>query len=156
LQNNSTKELLTFVPQHFDGVTTITFSPDGQTLAGACMNQTVKLWDANTGSCKKILQGHTSSVKFVVFGCRGKLLASGSDDKTVRLWSVTDGKCLRTLEHDYNMWSVAFTDEGKTLATGCEDYKVHLWDVSTGFCDRKLQGIWIGYCQLLSVLKIIS
>ena len=60
-------------------------------------DNTVRLWDANTGSPLRTLTGHTSWVLSVSFSPDGNTLASGSNDNTVRLWDATTGSPLRTL-----------------------------------------------------------
>jgi len=41
-----------YVPlcQQLDWTTSVRFSPDGQIVAGACNNGTIKLWDVQTGN----------------------------------------------------------------------------------------------------------
>src|SRR5207237_562258 len=43
-------------------VTCAVFSPDGKELAMACADQTVKLWDRQTGQLRRILRGHNQAV----------------------------------------------------------------------------------------------
>ncbi|MCB8766055.1 hypothetical protein LJE19_19740 [Planktothrix agardhii 1809] len=73
---------------HTESVFGVSFSPDGQRLATASDDKTVKLWDSTTGKEIKTLTGHTNSVFGVSFSPDGKLLATGSDDNTVRLWRL--------------------------------------------------------------------
>ena len=73
---------------HTDGVSNLSFSPDGQLLAGVSGDNTVRLWDATTGELRSILRGHTDRVTSVSFGPAGRTLASGSWDGTVLLWDI--------------------------------------------------------------------
>ncbi|MDT9196460.1 WD40 repeat domain-containing protein, partial [Limnospira sp. PMC 1245.20] len=66
----------------------VSFSPDGQTLASGSSDNTVRLWDVATGRELRQLTGHTNSLLSVSFSPDGQTLASGSSDNTVRLWDV--------------------------------------------------------------------
>ena len=61
-------------------------------------DQTVRLWDVETGRCLRVLEGHTGIVRSVAWSADQRRALSGSDDKTVRLWDVETGRCLRVLE----------------------------------------------------------
>ena len=52
----------------------LAFSPDGETLASASDDGTVRLWGTTTGDSQRVLQGHTSSVRSVAFTPDGKTL----------------------------------------------------------------------------------
>lgn len=126
---------------HGQSVTSVAFSPDGETLASASFDHTVKLWDPVTGQELRTLLGHSEAVTSIAFSPDGKTLASGSRDSTVRLWDLTTGQELRTLRgHTGWVNSVAFSPDGKTLASGSDDGSVRLWDPVTGQELRTLRG----------------
>ena len=75
----------------------VAFSSDGMVIASGSRNGTVRVWDAETGSCKCALRGHSNCVRAVSWSPNGSMLASGSDDKTIKLWDVQSGKVSSTL-----------------------------------------------------------
>ncbi len=85
---------------HNNNVNSVAITPDGSTLASASSDQTIKIWDINSGKCLNTLQGHTRWINSVNFNANGEILASGSADETIKIWDIKTGKCLKTLKRD--------------------------------------------------------
>src|SRR5262249_27429211 len=64
-------------------------SPDGQRLATASADKTVKLWDAATGTELLTLRIHVAKVTGVAFSPDGKLLATCGEDKRIIIYDGT-------------------------------------------------------------------
>jgi WD40 repeat protein len=75
----------------------VTALGDGR-LASASFDNTVRVWDASSGVCLRVLEGHTNWVRSVTTLGDGRL-ASASEDNTVRVWDASSGVCLETVPH---------------------------------------------------------
>ncbi|MDZ8228113.1 MAG: WD40 repeat domain-containing protein, partial [Nostoc sp. ChiVER01] len=115
---------------HDNFVWSVSFSPDGKTLASGSDDKTIKLWNLDTGKEIRTLTGHDNFVWSVSFSPDGKTLASGSEDKTIKLWNLETAKEIHTLTgHDNPVYSVSFSLDGKTLASGSRDKTIKLWNL---------------------------
>ncbi|NEQ57698.1 MAG: hypothetical protein F6K53_09845 [Moorea sp. SIO4A1] len=110
---------------HRGAVYDLVFSPDGEMIASASGDNTVKIWQRD-GKLVNTLEGHGSQVKGVAFSPDGEMIASASADNTVKIWT-TEGILLNTFtNYSAGFEAVAFSPDGKLIASASEDNTVKL------------------------------
>lgn len=122
--------LLSTLSGHAWAVLTVAFSPDGQILATGSDDNTIKLWEVNTGQLISTLVGHSWSVVAVAFTADGETLLSASCDKTVKLWRVSTAEEIVTLSgHVDSVSAVAVSKVTQLIASGSRDKTIKLWQL---------------------------
>jgi transducin (beta)-like 1 len=71
-------------------VTSVTWSPDGLSLATGCYDGMARIWDAS-GNLKTLLKEHTGPVFSLKWNKKGDLILSGSYDRRAIVWDVKSG-----------------------------------------------------------------
>lgn len=85
-------------------------------LATASFDTTIKLWDAEGGTCLYSLTDHTREIYTISFSPCAGYLASGSSDATLRIWDVKEGTCLKKHRGAGRIFEVCWNKEGDKVA----------------------------------------
>ncbi len=91
-------------------------------------NETLRVWDVESGQTLCTLEGHTSEV-IAVAVLDEKCVVSASDDQTLRVWDVESGETLAVFNLDVGASAVAITADGRTVIAGDQKGSVHFLDL---------------------------
>ena len=81
---------------HSISVESVAISPDGKTIVSGSSDETIKIWDIQSGECLKTLKGHSEWADSVAISTDGNTIASGSRDKSIKIWDIKSGKLIYT------------------------------------------------------------
>lgn len=126
---------------HSSRINCAVFGPDGAWVASGSADNTIRLWDVDSGRELRALVGHKNWIKSLALSSSGEVLASGSNDHTAKLWNVSSGRELFTLSgHSNSVEVLAFSPDDRWLASGSNDTTIKIWDVTDGREVQTLKG----------------
>jgi len=123
--------LLRTLEGHTGTVWSVTFSPDGQTLASASDDE-VQIWQVASGQGLRTLT--SKRVGNVVFNPQGDILIGTGgewDEPTVWIWEIPKGNLLTTIrvENAEAIRDLTFNPSGRFFATVSHDGVLRLWGI---------------------------
>lgn len=121
---------------HTNNVVSISYSPDGNSLASGSADNTLKIWNASTGILERTLTGHSDGIRSIRYRPDGNYLASASLDNTIRIWNLATGNVDKTFTGTASTNSVAYSPDGKYVAGGFKDKTIKVWEIATGNLQR--------------------
>jgi WD40 repeat protein len=115
---------------HTSWARSLNFSPDGTLLVSGSNDETLKLWDVQTGGIVKTFHGHTNHVYSTSISPNCITIASGSRDKTIRLWNIQTGECCCIIEQQGYVEHISFSPTNPEHPMFVSNDVVQWWDVS--------------------------
>jgi WD40 repeat protein len=112
----------------------IAISPDNKTLVIGFGNNTIRVWNLQTGRQVRDLQGHSGSdhigVNSVAISPDSKILVSADDNGTIKIWDLATGGEIRSFKAGDIISSIAISPDGKSLVVAGDGIEV--LDLATG------------------------
>ena len=122
-------------------VLSIEASPDGKRTAFGNRENTIEVYESETGQVLLTYTAHMGGVMSMAWSPDGTSLASGSFDRSIRVWNVDTGDDMCVCAgHSNSVLDVCWSPDGKQIASSSWDKTVRIWDARTGACTYVYKG----------------
>ena len=114
---------------HSRSVDAICLIENGRTLVSSGADQSLRVWDLESGSLIRSLNQHTKPVNALrLRPIKGGLpmVASAARDKTIRFWQPTIGRMVRYIRLDSEPLNIAWTSDGDRILATCVDGRLRV------------------------------
>lgn len=136
-QSQSTVYLLKSVSSM---VNSVDFSDNNNFIATGNTDNTVKIWDFETGRMVKNISYHSGRVETVCFHPKERLVLSAGSDSVIYLCNVENGEIIHKYFTEDIVNSLSFRIDGKYFASGGNDMIVKYFKTETGEQVRSFTG----------------
>ncbi|MET0648420.1 MAG: NB-ARC domain-containing protein [Pyrinomonadaceae bacterium] len=126
---------------HTSRVNGCAFGADGSFVVSASDDNTLKVWDAPSGSVRFTLAGHAQGVAACAVSPDGSFIVSASDDRTLKVWDSWSGEMCMTLRgHTDGVTACAFSPDGSFIVSASRDKTLKVWGAASGTERLTLEG----------------
>ncbi len=123
-------------------VSTIYFSPNGNTFITRSIRSHLCLWHVNTGELISRMSERDNYIEQVHISPNGKTIACRGDDDTILIWDANTGKLLNTISDiKGKLYQIKYSADGSIIVSRSSE-STQLWDPNTGQLIRTITGIY--------------
>jgi WD40 repeat protein len=128
---------LRVLQEHTERVLGVSLTYDGKYAVTGSNDNSLNLWDLQSGECLKTIRPHTSYLKALDATPNLNLVVTsgGNPDTALRLWNYKDIEPKGELfGHTGRVNAVKLTPDGRFVISGSNDSTVKVWDTTTHQC----------------------
>ncbi|SMP43794.1 Serine/threonine protein kinase [Neorhodopirellula lusitana] len=120
------------LPDNPGTVWSVDFAPDGERLAAAIEDGSVRIWNIDDQKLLKSFHAHRGIVWMVAYHPTRPLLLSSGDDSTIKLWDSVRFELVKQWKATSAVRSAAFSPDGSRVVAGDREGTIHVYDIDSG------------------------
>ncbi len=130
---------------HSAPVRALSFSPDSQYVLSGGDDNTVRVWEVETGRLRTLLRGHSRPVQSCAFAPDARHVVSVSQEGQIKLWDMLDYRHVSAghgqvlAGHEDAILAAAFSPDGSRVVTASRDHSATIFDTPTGSALHRLK-----------------
>mmetsp|Transcript_8125 Transcript_8125/g.16375 ORF Transcript_8125/g.16375 Transcript_8125/m.16375 type:complete len:349 (-) Transcript_8125:2141-3187(-) len=127
---------------HRDEVTDIVDIDHGQRLVSTSLDETLRVWDWERGTCERIIEPNQKHMYCVAADTKNPhVFLCGGQGEGIKMWDVRSSKLERVIQGKGTswIWTLAAKDDSKQLISGDGEGVVRLWDTTMPKCERQFK-----------------
>jgi WD40 repeat protein len=142
LWDSSTGKEVKRLDGHSRNVHTVAFFPDGKRALAAFADQTVVVWDLETGGVLHSFLVWLSTPPAVILSLDGTKIAAKVGNHRITVWDASTGEPICHFERsdEFLEESIQFSPCGRWLVSASDTGTVHQWDTTTRTLHALLHG----------------
>jgi len=125
----------------------VVITSNNQNIISCSLNNDLKIWDFNTGTVLRSLEGHKRFIWRIALSNDESMLVSTDLDKLIKVWDLKTGENIKTLKKyndpylvgirnskgylikmfSGNMMCVAFSPDMHYIISGGDDWTINIW-----------------------------
>ena len=140
--DSETKQVLQTLVGHKDTIRDVSWSPDGSQIASASLDRTIRIWNAQNGTCTKVINFNVISAE-VFWDPTGSKIAYKNYNNEIKIWN-TKTKTLTTIKTEKDphrrfydssiVLDYLWNKDGTKIISLNVDGNYRIWDINTNTC----------------------
>ncbi|KAJ6022047.1 hypothetical protein N7540_007551 [Penicillium herquei] len=140
---DSTGRRISVLEGHSGEISYVKWSEDGKQIATCSEDESLRIWNADSGVCTSILVGHEDLVVSCSWSSDGKFISSSSSDGTEMVWNTAGdniGECISTFHTKGHRGSktLYWCSDGRIASNSTLGFNI--WHSDTGHLQSNYDG----------------
>ncbi len=116
--------------RHTSDIQCVAITPDGKNIISGSTDNTVKVWDFQSGQLIRTIEGFSGDVNQIAVTSNGKQIITSSNAGIIKLWNLANGQLVwKAKGHHTRVLWIKLISDGKQLISADTKGFIKIWDI---------------------------